>query len=83
MITKHQGLAIDLSTIKAIFIKEMFLVFEFNDFLQKVYNSETDNEEYQSFPNSPISVEYPTFNSLSENLNQWVELWEDSKAHKK
>lgn len=79
MIAKHQGLALDLSRLKAICVRDMELVFEFNNILLPINNQQTGKAEMQSFSESPIVVEYETIDSLHSNLNRWVEVWEEWK----
>lgn len=77
MITHHMGLALDLSKLKAVYIHDMKLVFEFDDMLKTLLNTETNVYETRSFSNSPIIQEFTAMDTLHDCFNAWVGMWRE------
>ena len=77
MISQHMGLALDLGKVKAIYIHDMKLVFEFNDMLKTIFNTEINKYEIRTFSNSPVMQEFTTMDTLHECFNTWIEKWRE------
>lgn len=77
MITQHMGLALDLSKVKAIYIDDMKLVFEFDDMLKTVFNTESSSYEIRTFTNLPIMQEFTAMDTLHDCFNAWVGIWRE------
>ncbi len=79
------GIAVDISTIKA--IKKEYLnqggnlIFEFNDIVINIENSETQAPEFHSFPNSPVEYYFDTSDSLRVHYEEWIEYWDEYKKN--
>ncbi len=86
MITHNGSLAIDLSTVKAIRMeylnKGRNLVFDLNNILIPIENSDTGEIELKSFPNDPIIHFFDNSDSCIAYFEEWVELWEEFKTKK-
>ena len=84
MITYNGSLAIDLSTVKSIFIEYLDkggnLVFELNNLIILFTNPETDETKLHSFPNDPVKYYYDNSDSLHAYFEEWVGWWKDSKS---
>lgn len=83
MITYNGSLAIDLSTVKSIFIEYLDkggnLVFELNNLIIPFTDPETDEIKLHSFPNEPVKYYYDSSDSLHVYFEEWVEMWKDSQ----
>ncbi|MGV4413720.1 hypothetical protein [Chryseobacterium sp. T1] len=81
MILNSGGLAIDISKVKAIKMEHLKkgrnLVFELNNLLLPVYNSDTEEEELKSFPNDPVVHYFDNSDSAIAYFDEWVEMWND------
>jgi len=79
MITDYEGVAIDLSTLKAIRMDDMKLIFEFKSDLQYVQHPETEERELHTVVHTPLEVEFKIYDHLSQAYYFWVETWQDFK----
>ena len=83
MITYYGSFAIDLSTVKSIFIEYLDkggnLVFELNNLIIPFTDPETDETKYHSFSNEAVKYYFDSSDSLHAYFEEWVGLWEDSK----
>lgn len=83
MITHNGSLAIDLSTVKSIFIEYLKpggnLVFELNNIILSVENPETEALELRSFPNEAVKYYFDSSDVLRAYFEEWVGYWEDYK----
>lgn len=85
MIIQDRSLAIDISMVKAIRMeylnKGRNLVFDLNNILIPIENSDTGEIELKSFPNDPIVQYYDTSDTCSAYFEEWVKYWEDYKKN--
>ena len=83
MITYNGSLAIDLSTVKSIFIEYLKpggnLVFELNNLIIPFADPDTEETTYHSFPNEPVKYYFDSSDSLHAYFEEWVGYWKDSQ----
>ena len=83
MINYNGSFAIDLSTVKSIFIEYLKpggnLVFELNNLIIPITDPETDEIKLHSFPNEPVKYYFDSSDSLHAYFEEWVGYWEDSQ----
>ena len=84
MINYNGSFAIDLSTVKSIFIEYLKpggnLVFELNNLIIFFTDPETDEIKLHSFPNEPVKYYFDSSDSLHAYFEEWVGYWKDSKS---
>ena len=84
MINYNGSFAIDLSTVKSIFIEYLKpggnLVFELNNLIIPITDPETDEIKLHSFPNEPVKYYFDSSDSLHAYFEEWVGYWKDSKS---
>lgn len=83
MITYNGSLAIDLGTVKSIFIEYLDkggnLVFELNNLIIPFTDPDTDKTTLHSFPNEAVKYYFDSSDSLHAYFEEWVGMWKDSQ----
>lgn len=83
MISYNSGFAINLLTVKSIYIEYLKLggnlVFELNNLIIPFNNPETEETELRSFPNEPVKYYIEGSDSLRAYFEEWVDMWQESK----
>ena len=83
MINYNGSFAIDLSTVKSIFIEYLKpggnLVFELNNLIIPFADPDTEETTYHSFPNEPVKYYFDSSDSLHAYFEEWVGYWKDSQ----
>ena len=79
MIMDYEGVAIDMSNVKAIRMNGMDLIFEFNTVLQYLENPFSKQVELHPVDNSPLVVSFKISEHMTAAYSYWLENWKETQ----